>query len=465
MGQQPVGFSGRDAARMMATRRERHRFIMAAIAVVLLLTGIASAVPPKVIKATPDNGDTDVDPSLKEYRFEFDQDMSKAGWSLCGTGDEVDAKPQWLTKRILVVSVKLQPDHEYTFSVNCPVGQNCRSVSGEPAEFYPISFTTAKAGSKPGKKLSKAVNAKAAIELQRLIDEEYSYRDLRKADWKKAFKQNHSKLLGTATPAEFARTAAKLLAPAEDVHLSLQVGKLPFATFQRKYTLNYKFKLLEKIVPQWQKRSDCVYTGRFDDGLGYILITTWGPAKPDDLEAAYSALGEFADAKGIIIDVRPNSGGDETLARDFAGCFVAKSAVYSKNASRDKNSKSGFGKVYSRRVASNKKRPAYRGKVAVLMGEGCLSSCESFLLMMRYGAKAKLIGGHSYGSSGNPKAFKLPNEVFVFVPSWKDMLPDGTLLEGKGIEPDIAVKPKKGDFKEADPILDAALTYLREPAK
>lgn len=465
MGEQSVGLSGRNAARLIAVRPLFSAVLAVAFGAILNSSDPAFAAPPKVVKATPDNGDTDVDPTLREYRIEFDQDMDQTGWSLCGTGPEVTGKPRWLTKRVLVVVVKLEPDRSYGFSINCPVGMNCKSASGESAEIYPIRFTTASAGGASAKRLSKTVNTKSFNELRRLIDEDYSYRDLRKVDWGEAFKKQKSELTAARTPAEFARTAAKLLAPAKDVHLSLQAGTVPMATFQRRYSPNFNFKLLEMIIPHWRKRSDVVFTGRFDDGPGYILITTWGPAHPADVEVAYSALRELADAKGIIIDVRPNPGGDESLARDFAGCFVAKSAVYSKNSSRDKEAKSGFGKVYKRSVKPNKAHPSYRGKVAVLMGEGCLSSCESFLLMMRHGAKAKLIGATSGGSSGRPLPHKLANGVFVFIPSWKDMQPDGTVIEGHGVEPDIAIKLNKGDLKASDPVLDAALKYLRKSEK
>jgi hypothetical protein len=44
----------------------------------------AFAAPPRVIEAVPDNGDRDVDPSLKEIRVTFDQDMSRSGHSICG---------------------------------------------------------------------------------------------------------------------------------------------------------------------------------------------------------------------------------------------------------------------------------------------------------------------------------------------------------------------------------------------
>jgi C-terminal processing protease CtpA/Prc len=92
-----------------------------------------------------------------------------------------------------------------------------------------------------------------------------------------------------------------------------------------------------------------------------------------------------------------------------------------------------------------------------------MSSCESFLLMMKQVPGCKLIGQRSYGSSGNPRPVDLGNGVTAFVPSWKDLLLDGTGIEGKGIAPDIEVKASPREFAEDDPVLKAALTFLHKP--
>jgi C-terminal processing protease CtpA/Prc len=42
------------------------------------------------------------------------------------------------------------------------------------------------------------------------------------------------------------------------------------------------------------------------------------------------------------------------------------------------------------------------------------------------------------------------------------MYPDGTLLEGNGIRPDVEVKVKAADLSRKDPALEAALAWLRE---
>ena len=440
------------------------RSVIAAAVFLAVLAPTASGAPPKVVKAIPDNGDTDVDSALKEIQIEFNQDMQPDGFSVCGGGPEfpeVSEQPTWKTKRIFVIPVRLEPDHAYSFSINCPSATNFRNDANEPAEIYPISFHTASAGGKKAKRLTAKQNAAAIDKLRKAIDQAYSYRDMRKVNWARQFKKYASKLRKANTPAEFARTAAKLLRPAKDMHIWLQVGKTTFATFQRRFKPNYRLDLLPNVVPQWNEYNSAVSTGRFDDGVVYILIKTWGLADARDLEPAYAALTGASSDHGVIVDVRPNAGGAEPLAREFAGCFVKEPVVYSKSAYRTKRKKSGFAKPAERIVEPNKSRPSFHGPVVVLTGKGVMSSCESFVLMMRHGAKAALIGDTTFGSSGNPKPHDLGNGVMVMLPSWKDMQPDGTLIEGRGIDPDVRVSIKKGDFKDTDPVLDAAREQLR----
>jgi carboxyl-terminal processing protease len=161
----------------------------------------------------------------------------------------------------------------------------------------------------------------------------------------------------------------------------------------------------------------------------------------------------------VIVDVRPNAGGSEMLAREFAGCFLDKPTAYAKHTVR---SGGNWSSVYDRVVEPNTKRPPYRGKVVVLMGPANMSSCESFLQMMKHVPGCKLVGDKSYGSSGNPQPIDLGNGVTAFLPSWKDLRPDGTTAEGKGIEPDVTVKTTPAELQKTDPVLAAALKLVRE---
>ncbi len=425
--------------------------------------GITHAVPPKVTSASPDDGDTDVDPNTSVLRIEFDQDMSNGGMSLCGSQKgQVVGKPKWKSKRVIEIPIKLAPNESYTWSINCKSFRNFRSATGDPAEIYPLNFQTGKAGGKPAGKASAAPTAaekSAAIdELRKIIDEHYSYRDLRRSDWDKLFTEHRPALEAAPTWPKFARAAVDLLKPARDMHLVVQLGKgSPVPTFVRSIKPNIDPAQLQQQVPKLKSRNGTVSTGQFDDGIGYILINNF--TKKADFDEAFAALQEFASAPGLIIDVRPNGGGSEPLAAEFAGCFVRKPAIYSKHEIRDVSQKKGFGPMKSRELKPNDKRPAIDVPVAVLMGPANMSSCESFLLMMRASPKAKLIGDRSYGSSGNPQPHDLAGGIKLLVPSWRDYLPDGTLLEGQGVAPDISVPPGEND--SVDPVLDVALAHLR----
>ena len=345
---------------------------------VILSAARAPAAPPKVIETVPRNGDLNVDPALQEMRFVFDQDMSRGGYSICGGGPQfprIVGRPRWADRRTLVARIKLEPDHEYQLSINSPSYKNCRSAAGEPAVPYPVKFRTA-AGEAPTevKPTGAGDNAQAIAHLREAIDAQYSYRDLRKLDWASLFTRYTPAMERAKSAQEFGQSAAEMLGHAEDMHIWLEADGRHIPSFRRAVERNYNHSVLEKVVPGFRKRSAAVYTGRFDDGIGYILINSWSRNRTEALEQTYDALWEFSDAPGLIVDVRPNSGGAEPLAQDFAGCFVDKPVVYAKHVYRAADEPSGFSEPQERVLQPNKRRPKYRGKVVVLMGPGNMSS-------------------------------------------------------------------------------------------
>jgi hypothetical protein len=439
---------------------------MAVIVLLSFLVVAAFGAPPRVIKTVPENGAQDVNPRLRQIRIVFDQDMER-GFSICGSGPnfpEAIGKPRWINKRTIVKRVRLVPNHKYQLSINCPSYKTFRNTQGEPVEPYPIEFRTGSSrGRAKAEMLSIADNKKAVEELRRAIDADYSYRELRKVNWDELFDKYSTTMKRARTARRFAEAAAELLAHAEDMHIRIKVDDETVGGFKRSITRNYNIEVLEKTVPGWQRRSAAVFTGRFKDGIGYILIDSWSRSCAEALEQAYVAIWEFAEAPGLIIDVRSNGGGAEPLAQKFAGCFIDEPKIYAQHVYRAVDEPGGFTKPNNRVLEPNKGRPRYRGRIAVLMGPANMSSCEAFLLMMKQVPSCKLVGGTSYGSSGNPKPTDLGNGVTVFLPSWKAMRPDGVCFEGKGITPDIPVETTQTELLGRDPVLEAALKLLREP--
>ncbi|MBX3358986.1 MAG: hypothetical protein KF745_11235 [Phycisphaeraceae bacterium] len=452
---------------VFAARPSPWRAFVAATAIAATLAGGANADPPIVAHASPDMADIGIDPDLSEIVIRFDRDMSPLGHSICGGGPTfptLTGKPRWSDARTIILPVHLTPDTRYDLSINCSAAQNFRAADGTPATQYPISFRTARAGEATAT-LTPDQSRAAFARLKSAIDGTYAYRDLDcrggAVDWAASYKEFQPRLESAPTPGAFGRIAAELLRPAADIHMTIQVGEFLLATGSRSVTPNVNPRGLKKVVSDLAQPSPSVLTGRVDGGLHYVAILSWSGPR-ESLEPAFQAVRLAQSSKGLIVDVRANAGGDELLAREFAALFATSRAAYSKNRFRDQESADGFGPLHDRFIdPATPDHPAFDGRVCVLIGPYCMSSCESFALMMRHGAQAPLIGETTYGSSGNPRPIDLGCGVTVNVPTWQDFQPDGTLVEGVGITPDQAVPTTPEALAESDPIVEAAAKWLR----
>jgi hypothetical protein len=426
----------------------------------ILLLIFCFAAAPKVITTSPDNGEIDVSPDLKEIRVQFDQPMHPGGRSIVGGGDtfpKFAGDPKWLNDKTFIIPVTLQPNHQYQLSFNNDTFKGFASKTGEAAEWYPLRFKTRAAGAPPAPPDATPEQNKAALAaLRKAIDDNYSYRDRNKIDWAKEFAARQKQFENAKTANEFARAAAHLLRLAEDAHVSVAAGDVRIFTRANSASPNFNYQVLRQAAPAWKQHESGLISGRFDNGIGYILFSQCTKAQADAFDVA---LDDLKDTKSLIIDVRFNGGGDELAARQVAGRFIEKPTIYSKNRLRENGAWNG---PFDRIVEPRTDRPRYNKPVAVLIGPKIVSSAESFVLMMKHGANAKLIGAPTRGSSGRPMPHPLGNGVTVYLSSWEDQLPDGTLLEATGISPDIPIKATPRDFSRSDPVLDAALKSLAD---
>lgn len=391
-----------------------------------------------------------VDPGLKELRVVFDQPMSPGGMSIVGGGStfpQFAGKPKWENDRTFVWSWRLEPVRDYWLSINSDRFTNFRGRKGEAATPHIVSFRTR--ASTEGVPIG-ARNHEAIDHLKRAILEDYSYYDLRAVNWEERFGEFSAKLEAAVSPREFADVAAALLAPAKDIHLWLKVGDAVVPTFRR----TAKWNTAEPVV-QLRKHNSTISSGVFDDGTHYLRIRNW-PADSSQLEPAFTILSEaIAGGKSLMIDVRANGGGAENTARQFAGCFIDKPVPYAKHAIRRDGQ---FGPTQVRELRPNPDQPRFTNRVALLAGQGTVSSGEAFVMMMKQNPRCVVVGDDTAGASGNPVAVDLGNGVTAFIPSWKNMDLAGVCLEGKGIAPDQRVP--LSESSDGDAVIATALKLL-----
>ncbi len=96
------------------------------------------------------------------------------------------------------------------------------------------------------------------------------------------------------------------------------------------------------------------------------------------------------------------------------------------------------------------------------MANGEICRRKANLLMMKQVKNAKIIGMKSYGSTGNPKPYKLSDQITLYLPSWQAYTLDKKLIEGNGVEPDMEIINSQADFIGKDALFNEVIKYISQ---
>ena len=186
---------------------------------------------------------------------------------------------------------------------------------------------------------------------------------------------------------------------------------------------------------------------RLDNGIGYIRLNTLLPPLAAQISNAIKSMGTVP---GIIIDLRGNSGGEIENMPDL---FLAERALlYLKRA------RSGEIKVFFD-PAEN----AFKGPLVLLIDQLSQSAGELFPACLQAIGRAVVVGEQSPGGVMESDMTVLPNGAIFMYPVAQLITPNGTVLEGHGVVPDIKVElDRKMLLKGIDSQLDSAIRYIEK---
>jgi len=190
-------------------------------------------------------------------------------------------------------------------------------------------------------------------------------------------------------------------------------------------------------------------SGRLESGIGYIRFNTFHPDLIPDMVEAIAAL---QDAPGIVIDLRGNPGGDPTTAEQMAAQFLDGQVLFGSFRTR-----SGT----MARTLNGKN--IYTGPLVILIDASSYSGSEWFASGMQAAGRAVIIGERSPGGATAMSVKTLPNGASLGYPVAQLLAPDGTVLEGYGVIPDITVALDRSQLLEGiDAQLEAGIHYILE---
>lgn len=209
-------------------------------------------------------------------------------------------------------------------------------------------------------------------------------------------------------------------------------------------------------------------------------------------------IPELKKAKKLIIDLRYNGGGNTNIGKEIFKHLTEDVILYgSKTQSRlHIPSFKAWGKFASEKDTINnawqkKAFLSYKDEyyhdfeyyadsiskddlrllkgnrimvpTVILIGHNTASAAEDFLIYADKQKHMTKIGEPTFGSTGQPFMFDLPNGGGARVCTKKDTYPDGREFVGYGIKPDIKVQKTLNDYLEnKDPALEKAIDFLMD---
>jgi carboxyl-terminal processing protease len=214
-----------------------------------------------------------------------------------------------------------------------------------------------------------------------------------------------------------------------------------------------------------------------DGNIGYLKIRGELPTLPQLLpdSTVRRAMNAFvaAGVKGVVVDVRGNIGGADKLVPLMMGYFVDRPVFY-EHATLYSDATGRFEREPTGTLWTAPRDPRFRGPLAVLVDDRCVSSGEGFALVARQRAGSHVVGFYgTYGSFGMSGAeVIMPGGLTVGYPNGQSLDANGHIqidsnweLAG-GIAPDVRVpltlENVRAHFKDGrDVVLETAVSLLK----
>jgi carboxyl-terminal processing protease len=188
-----------------------------------------------------------------------------------------------------------------------------------------------------------------------------------------------------------------------------------------------------------------------DNGIAYVQVMDFGATTTDELKTTLTTL-MAQNPKGLILDLRDNPGGYLDTAVQVVSQFVDHGPVVYEQTGDGKK------KEYDAQSGGL----ALKIPMVVLMNSNSASASEITAGALQDDGRAKLVGVVSYGKGSVQIRVPLSNNegaVAITIAHW--LTPNGTLIDKKGLTPDIYVPMTSADINAGrDPQLDAASQVL-----
>ncbi|HXW04018.1 MAG TPA: S41 family peptidase [Vicinamibacterales bacterium] len=201
-------------------------------------------------------------------------------------------------------------------------------------------------------------------------------------------------------------------------------------------------------------------TSRLIDGdIGYLRIVAFRDDAAAELRKQAAEL-KRGGARSLVLDVRGTAEGTFDSGVAAARLFVKSGTLTIKSARS--------GEAVRESIEAAAGDGAIEGPVMLLVTTGTAGPAEVFVAALDGNGRAELVGERTLGRSGQQRLVKLPEGRGLWLTYVRYLTPGGQAIQGRGIEPDLAVEEPSVEFgappPTTDPILEAAIAHIRTRA-
>ena len=196
--------------------------------------------------------------------------------------------------------------------------------------------------------------------------------------------------------------------------------------------------------------------------FGYIRILELEGVSKRRLTAALDKIArDFRGLKGIIIDIRDNPGGEDSIAIAIINRFCDRKRVAFHRKTKIGPGKDDFTPLKTWYLEPQGDVQFTSRPIVLLTCDSVFSGGEAFALAIKDLPHVTIIGDHTNGIFSYQLEKKLPNGWEYCLSYQVYLSADMLCYEGKGVPVDIEVFNKKADIENGiDPLITRALEVI-----
>ena len=298
-------------------------------------------------------------------------------------------------------------------------------------------------------------------QLWKIIDERYCFLDYKGIDWKKIGERKRKFIEPEMDDRDLFQVLSDMLYELQDGHVNLtSTDNQTHFDFWLDSPRNFSEATIESnyyLGQNYQQTAGFKYK-ILNDEVGYIYYEKFSEGiDNNDLDRVFSY---FSNCKGLIIDVRQNSGGNATNSAKIASRFTEKKILTGYICHKTGPGHNDFSEPYAIYLEPAK-GIRWQKKVAVLSNRHSYSATNDFVNHMRCLPNVTIVGDKTGGGSGMPFSSELPNGWTIRFSASPHFDKNMNHIEW-GIDPDVKVDINyKDEVNGFDTIIEEARKLLK----